>query len=320
MDINQIRKKLQQHQQRENGAKREKIDYAKIYFKPKEGKQIIRIVPSKFDKSNPFREIHLHYGFGKAPIMALTNYGENDPIVEFAKKLRQTGDKEDYFLSKKIEPKMRIIVPVIVRGEEDKGVRLWEIGKGVYMQLLGLADDEDYGDYTDIHEGRDFTVEGVKDKVANKDVIKATLRIKPKTSPITEDAELLGKILSEQPDIFSLYKKYEFDDLKDVLQRWLNPEEDDNDNDNVAPTPPVKAVEIDDEEEDEEDEDEVEENNDVSEDEDEDEGDLPWQNPSPKSTKPTYTLENKSDDKAKPLGKNTSKGKSKLDEFDNLFD
>jgi hypothetical protein len=27
------------------------------------------------------------------------------------------------------------------------------------MQLLGIAEDEDYGDYTDINEGRDFTVD-----------------------------------------------------------------------------------------------------------------------------------------------------------------
>ena len=41
---------------------------------------------------------------------------------------------------------MRIFAQVIVRGEEDKGVRLWEFGKNIYQSLLSLADDPDYGD------------------------------------------------------------------------------------------------------------------------------------------------------------------------------
>ncbi len=60
-----------------------------------------------------------------------------------------------------LDPKMRVFAPVIVRGEEEKGVRLWEFGKEIYMQLLGIAEDEDYGDFTDISEGRDFTVDVV---------------------------------------------------------------------------------------------------------------------------------------------------------------
>lgn len=44
------------------------------------------------------------------------------------------------------------VAPIVVRGEEEKGVRLWEFGKEIYMQLLGIAEDEDYGDYTDIND------------------------------------------------------------------------------------------------------------------------------------------------------------------------
>ncbi len=47
---------------------------------------------------------------------------------------------------------MRVFAPVIVRGEEDKGVRMWEFGKEIYMQLLGIADDEDYGDPTGLRQ------------------------------------------------------------------------------------------------------------------------------------------------------------------------
>jgi hypothetical protein len=224
MDLNSIKNKLSALQT--SGQKKEKVDYTKVLWKPKqEGKYQIRIVPSKTDKNNPFKEVFVHYGFSKFPIYALTNWGEKDPIVEFVKQLRQSDDKENWKLSKKLEPKMRIFAPVIVRGEEEKGVRLWEFGKEIYMQLLGIADDEDYGDYTDINEGRDFTVEAVMGDIGGRQGLKSSIRIKPKTSVLSAKKTDIELFLSEQPDILQIQRKMEFDKLKETLQNFLNPEE-----------------------------------------------------------------------------------------------
>ena len=65
----------------------------------------------------------------------------------FVKKLRTTSDSENWRLAKKLSPKLRVFAPVIVRGEEDKGVRLFEFSKTIYLELLSIADDEDYGDF-----------------------------------------------------------------------------------------------------------------------------------------------------------------------------
>ena len=226
MDLSLIKQKLSASQNK--GQKREKVDYSKIFFKPKPGKYQVRILPSKFDKSNPFREVYFHYGFSKGPILALTNWNEKDPIVEFAKNLRKSADKEDWQLAKKIEPKLRYFVPVLVRGEEAQGARLWEFGKLIYEQLLGIAADEDYGDFTDITDGRDFTIEAVEDVVAGRKGIKCNIRVKPKTSPISEDAAVVTKALEEQPDILTINKHYSFDELKDLLDKWLNPESEED--------------------------------------------------------------------------------------------
>jgi len=224
MDLSLIKQKLAASQNK--GQKREKIDYTKIFWKPKPGKHQVRILPSKFDKKDPFREVYFHYGFSKGPILSLTNWGEKDPIADFAKSLRKSTDKDDWQLAKKIEPKLRYFAPVIVRGEEDKGARLWEFGKLIYEQLLGIAADEDYGDYTNITDGRDFTVEAVEDMFAGRKGIKCTLRPKPKSTQISDDAALVTKVLEDQPDILSINKRYSFDELKDLLDKWLNPEED----------------------------------------------------------------------------------------------
>jgi hypothetical protein len=224
MDLKSIKNKLGALQSQ--GKSKEKIDYTKSLWKPKqEGKYQIRIVPSKLDKTNPFKEVFIHYGMSKYPMYALTNWGEKDPIVEFAKQLQKTNDKENWKLSKKLEPKMRIFAPVIVRGEEDKGVRLWEFGKEIYMQLLGIADDEDYGDYTDINEGRDFTVEAVMGDIGGRQGLKSSIRIKPKTSPLSASKNDIELWLETQPDILELQRKIEFDKMKELLQNWLNPED-----------------------------------------------------------------------------------------------
>ena len=226
MDINAIKQRLNTLQSTNTPGKKEKIDYSKVYWKPKEeGKYQIRIVPSKLNPQNPFQEVFVHYGFGKFPIYALTNWGEKDPIVEFASQLRKTNDKENWSLAKKLDPKMRVFAPVIVRGEEEKGVRLWEFGKEIYMQLLGIAEDEDYGDYTDINEGRDFTVDVVKGDIGGRQGLKSSIRIKPKTTPLSADASSVKTFLNEQPVLLEIQRKMDFEAIKEVLQHWLSPED-----------------------------------------------------------------------------------------------
>ena len=83
MDLSLIKQTLATFNNK--GQSREKTDYTKIFWKPKVGKHQVRIVPSKFNKSTPFREIYFHYGYTKGPILALTNWGEADPIADFAK-------------------------------------------------------------------------------------------------------------------------------------------------------------------------------------------------------------------------------------------
>ena len=224
MDLNLVKQKLAAAQNK--GQQREKIDYTKIFWKPKPGKYQVRILPSKFDKSWPIREIQFHYGFAKGPILALTNWQEADPISDFAKQLRKSSDKEDWQLANKISPKSRFFAAVLVRGEEHLGARLWEFGKLTHDQLLGIAADDDYGDFTDITDGRDFTIEAVEDTVAGRKGIKCTLRPKVKSTPISEDAALVEKALDEQPDILAINRKYTYEALKEVLTKWLNPEEE----------------------------------------------------------------------------------------------
>jgi hypothetical protein len=223
MDLNAIKGKLASLQTQKQGG--QKRDMSLILWKPTVGKHSVRIVPALWDKSNPFKEVFVHYGIGNRTMISLINFGEKDPIVEFAKTLASSGDKENWMMSRKLEPKMRVFVPVVVRGEEEKGVRLWEFGKQIYAELLSLADDPDIGDYTDPIQGRDITIETTGPETNGTSFNQSKVRVRTKTTPLSESAGEVEKWLNNQPDVFSIFKKYSYDEMKESLLSWLNPED-----------------------------------------------------------------------------------------------
>ena len=222
MDLNLISSKLEQLQSTSGQNKtQQKFDRSQYFWKAPMGKSQIRFVPFKENKENPFSEVYFHYGIGSRTMISPINYGEKDPIVEFSKELRKTSEPENWRLAKKLEPKMRVFAPVVVRGEENKGVRFWEFGKQIYQELLSYAADEDYGDFTDVVSGLDMTVEVVQ----GNSYPQTSIRVKPKQTPLSDDNTSVEKWLAEQPELLKYYKKFSYDEMKTALQDWLNPED-----------------------------------------------------------------------------------------------
>jgi hypothetical protein len=232
MNLDVLQKKLDTLQSK--GQKKEKTDYSKIFWKPTIGKQQIRIVPSAFNKDTPFAELRFYYGVGAKVQRSPLDFGNPDPMAQLAQKLREGEyNKEDYVLAKKLDPKVRTFVPVIVRGEEDKGVRLWQFGKLIYEELIALALDDEVGDYTDIVNGRDLTIDTVGPESTGTDYNKSSVRIRLKTSPLSENPDQVKEWLENQPNPNELYTPYEYEKMKENLQKWLTPESDENE-DEVA--------------------------------------------------------------------------------------
>jgi hypothetical protein len=212
IDLNAIRNRLDSLQ-----TKTTKTDNL---WKPKPGTQQVRIVPYIHNESNPFIELLFHYGFGGKNMLSPTTFGEADPLVEFADQLKSTGDRNDWNLSKKLTPKMRTYVPVVVRGQESEGVKFWGFGKTVYQELLSFFADPDYGDLTDPVNGRDITVEFKTAKELGKNYPETYIRVKPKQTPITEDKNVI-EMLKDQVDLPKMFKQYSYDELKALLEQWL---------------------------------------------------------------------------------------------------
>ena len=218
MDLNAIRKRLGQLQTTNNRTS--------SLWKPQPGKTQIRIVPYEFNKDNPFIELFFHYNLNNRSYLSPISFGRPDPIEEFAQKLKGSGNKEDYQLSKKLEAKMRTFAPVIVRGEESQGVKFWGFGKTVYQELLSIIADPDYGDITDPVNGRDVVVEFISAEESGASFPKTNIRVKPNQTPISDEPSVLEKVKTSQKDITEIYQEQSYEDLTNVLNEWLNPSEE----------------------------------------------------------------------------------------------
>ena len=220
INLDAIKAKLQAMQQASNGGGGNRA--SEHMWKPAVGKSQVRIVPYAFDKNNPFQEMYFHYEVGKRTMVSPTSYGRPDPIVEFAEKLKKTGDKDDWKLGKKIEPKFRVYVPIVVRGSEHEGVKFWAFGKQIYTELLSIISDPDYGDITDLMNGRDITVEYT---AAEKEGAFPTtaIRVKPNTTPATTDKDIAEKIVNDQKDLKELFTEPSYEEMTEVLGKWLDP-------------------------------------------------------------------------------------------------
>ena len=239
MDLDVIKKRLEAL---EKPTSNNNNNGKSLFWKPSIGKQNVRIVPSKFNKSTPFSELYFHYGIGKPVMISPINFGEKDPLVEFAKKLRQTDNPENWKLAKKLEPKVRYFAPVIVRGMEDEGVKIWQFGKELYSSFLQMAMDEEVGDYTDVASGRDIKLNTEGPEMTGTKYNRTTASPSMKVTPLDADASKVESWLSNQVDPQGVFKQVPYDEMKAALESWLTPEDDYQEGDIIDDEKPVEET------------------------------------------------------------------------------
>ena len=161
-------------------------------------------------------------------LLAPYQFGDPDPIQELITKLRDEGTKESYELCKKLYPKARYYAPVIVRGDEDKGVRVWAFGKTVYQSLLNIMLDEDYGDITDPTDGRDVKV--ICTKAPGRMWATTEVRPRGKNTALATNTKQAATWVESIPDVNDMYEAKSYDQLSKIVNDWLNGDEETSSN------------------------------------------------------------------------------------------
>jgi hypothetical protein len=190
-------------------------------WKPTLGEYKIRCLPWKnAAEGQPFTERWFYYIGENAGILAPNQFGKPDPINDLIKKLYGSGKPDDRVLAKKLAPKLRCYAPVIVRGEEDKGVLVWSFGKQVYQRMLSFFLDEEVGDILSPSEGFDLKVSITK--APGKQFNDTTVDPARRPTKLHEDSGVSQKWLESIPNIDDMYRLKSTEEIENILNRWLN--------------------------------------------------------------------------------------------------
>ena len=128
-------------------------------------------------------------------------------------------------MAKDLFPKQRFFSPVIVRGEESQGVRIWGYSKTVYEQLLNLVLNPDYGDITDINGGTDLVLQ--YGKAPGAMFPSTNLTPKRKSSKVCKDQDDDCKgLLEEIPDFDGLFERKTTEQVQVLLDQYMSAGED----------------------------------------------------------------------------------------------
>jgi len=195
------------------------------WFKPDEGDQDIRIVPSP--DGDPLKEMYFHYNVGDhrgGIVCPKRNFDEGCPICEFASSLWKEGvstnDEESKKLAKSLFVRARFFSPVVVRGRENEGVKFYGYGKRAYENLLGYILDPDYGDITDPIEGTDIALTYTKPTTPGA-YPQTNLKMRRNTSTLLEDTEAIPALLDSIPDFDSLFERHTPEQIDAILDEQL---------------------------------------------------------------------------------------------------
>ena len=191
------------------------------FWRPQEGENVIRILPSPDE--DPSKEHHFHYNLGNRSgfLCPKRNFGDDCPVCNFATKLFNEGSPESVQQAKSLFARQRFFSPVLVRGEESEGVKVWGYGKTVYETLLSLVLNPDYGDITDPQDGTDLVLSYGK----APGMLYPQTKVQPrrKSSPLCEDGdEACREIVATVPDLDTLFERKSTQDVEKILNEFLN--------------------------------------------------------------------------------------------------
>ena len=195
------------------------------WFRPDEGDQDIRIVPAP--DGDPLKEMYFHYNVGDhrgGIVCPKRNFGDSCPICEFASSLWKEGvssnDEESKKLAKSLFVRARFFSPVVVRGREDEGIKIYGYGKRAYENLLAYILDPDYGDITDTLEGTDIALTYTKPTTPGA-YPQTNLKMRRNTSSLLEDTEAIPALLDSMPDIDALFERHTPEQINAILDEQL---------------------------------------------------------------------------------------------------
>ena len=193
------------------------------FWRPQDGENNIRIVPTA--DGDPFKEKFFHYGIGGQSFLCpKRNFGDDCPACNFANQLWNEGTEESKKQAKEMFAKQRFFSPVLVRGEEQEGIRVWGYGKMAYEKLLTIVLDPDYGDITDPETGNDLKL--MYGKLPGASFPRTDIRPRPRKTALCDDAvggdERCAELLETIPNFDEIFERKTTEEVQSIMDQHLS--------------------------------------------------------------------------------------------------
>jgi hypothetical protein len=208
MDVNALRAMVKRmNPERKDNPHRE------LWFKPSEEATVVRVLPNPTAENNvPFFEMYFHYDIGgvKSIVCPKHTDGSPCPICDLADDFRSRSgkgkDDPNFRIFLDLQARPRVYAPIIIRGREDEGVKLWGFPGSILQYFVEKAGDPDWGDFTHPINGRDVTVQLLKPGTnANPGRYpRPAASLKPGTSPVFKDKAAVKELLAKVPNFHEL--------------------------------------------------------------------------------------------------------------------
>lgn len=237
-DIEKIKNKIRQLNNEKPKASESKSKTAQKlqFWKPALGMNVIRILPYDDGNGQPLQEINYYTSkklVGDRRIIAPAQFGLPDPVADLLESLKpQRAKKEVWNIMKELNMKPSYYAPVLVRGQEEKGVQIWEMKPDMANKIYATLVHPDWVEENlfDPESGYDFTVEVTDSGTQYNGFMVKNYVISPrrKPEPLAKKKEDREKLVAQVPNLLEHNKQFvkSEEGLKDLIANFLAQFED----------------------------------------------------------------------------------------------
>lgn len=236
MGYKDLKKRFQEQKSQSEGG-----NSTNLYLKQDEKHQV-RIVPRLLSENeekinafvDQFKFVKVHYNSNKVvpkTCFSPANFGETDALDDYYESERNSRalEKEEFKFLVNLKPKDSYITPVIVRGKEEEGVKLWVMSQKQFETLMDTMENTFYPKEPpaiwDIKNGHDITVEVKSPKATGKKYSETVINVQGVSSPLVNEnfpKEVAKEDLKEQPLWDQAYESRTNEELLSYLRNHIN--------------------------------------------------------------------------------------------------
>lgn len=193
---------------------------ARKFWKPKEGKNVIRILPPWSDAETFYKEVPYHWNVtsDKKGFTCRSVIGKKCYICEVIQELSESSSPADQKRAQDLMATTRMLYNIVDMDNQSAGIQLYASGEKILQELLSHYVDTEWGNFTHYRKGYDVIIHREGTGLSTK----YTLRLKRNPSPIADK-----RWLKELVDLDTVFPIPTYKEQKAAYLGDLEEEEED---------------------------------------------------------------------------------------------